>query len=117
MPGLVLRVKSPHFDADRFLSESDWAPDARWADGFNLLVSEAEEFKAQVADALSFISANEARLENLAAQTNGGSIELDFGIFASDGLASSVAFSSDAMRSFGECGFDVRISTYVPSAT
>ena len=117
MPGLVLRVKSPHFDADKFLADSHWEPETTWPDGFNLLISEEEEIEAQVADALDFLSENDLMLKKLTSQTDGGSIELDFGRFASDGPVASVTFSAEAMRSSSEHSIDLRVSTYVPSAT
>lgn len=117
MPGLVLRVKSSHFDAEKFLSDSHWEPEVTWPDGFNLLISEAEEFRAQVADALDFLLEYEFMLKKLANQTNSGSIELDFGSFAPEGPSASVSFNSEAIRCFAKHGIDVRVSTYVPSAT
>lgn len=128
MPGCVLHARGDDFQVDAFLANSDLAPysvhrrggmsrRARcYTDsGLSLDISSADgDLDAEVADAISFLSAHEAELQRLKEFPGVTDIRMDFGFYRRDVAAQFEYLSPDLLLRAGKLGIGIELSLYPP---
>jgi hypothetical protein len=130
MPGCVLHVRGEDFDADAFLAGSTLRPyrvhhrgepsrsGSYPHSGFSLVVSDADgDLKAEIADAIHFLSAHEAELLRLKEFADVSDLRLDFGLYRREVVAQFDYLPPQLLALAGRCGIGIELSQYATSDT
>ena len=130
MPGCVLHVSGEDFDVDAFLggsalqpyrvhhrgerNRSETYPDS----GFSVNVSDVDgDLKAEIADAIDFLSAHEAELLRLRGFAGVSDIRLDFGYYRREVVGQFDYLPPALIASAGRCGIGIELSLYATPTT
>jgi hypothetical protein len=128
MPGCVLRASGKTFDVDAFLKGSDFKPSVVYrkgqrrkpasrgsqvSSGFNLTVSNSDEPKRQVDDALAFVRDNREELLRLGRFGGVDDVILDFAIAQREFVAHSAELPAELLTLAGSLGIDIHVSSYL----
>ena len=130
MPGCVLRVSGSAFDVDKFLEESDLEPTVVYrkgqrrrpasrgtqtASGFNLTVSDSDDVREQVKEALKFLKGNREELLRLLRFKGVKGATLDFSSLQREFLTRSIHLPTELLSAAGAYGIDIEVSFYLSS--
>ena len=111
MPGCVLRVKGAGIDVDSFLREAGWENARRFEDGFNVVISDADDWNDQTDQAEEFISQQRRHMLELVALTKHPPV-INFGAYRSDSASQSFSCSPELVNLIGELGLELELSLY-----
>jgi hypothetical protein len=127
MPGCVLRATGDNFQVEKFLEVSTFAPcnvfhkgerkakNCIWrSSGITVVVSDAsgDDFARQVGDAIRFLRENQEELSRLRSFDGLEGIELDFGVYRTDGFLQSSVFPAELIALTGNLGIGMELSIY-----
>jgi len=126
MPGCVLHVSGEDFQVDAFLADSELQPyrvyhrgevrgrsEQHFDSGLSLDVSFADgDLKAEVADAIRFLSEHEAELQWLRNFPGVTDMRLDFGYYSRDVAAQFDYLPPELLARAGRLGIGIELSLY-----
>jgi len=112
MSGCVLRARGAGLSTHYVLSESAFSGAVIYEDGFNLTLSQNDDFQVQAAAAQAFLSAHAPQCRALADLLLPDAPLLDFGLWRRDGHSQSFVFPAALVRQAGALGFQLGLSIY-----
>ena len=112
MSGCVLRATGAGLSTQYILSEGAFSGAVVYEDGFNLTISESDEFPQQIRAAQAFLASHTDQCRALADLLLPDAPLLDFGFWRKEGHSQSFVFPAALVRQAGALGFGLALSIY-----
>lgn len=112
MSGCVLRARGAGLSTHYILSEGAFSGAVVSEDGFNLTLSESDDFQVQTAAAQAFLTAYAPQCRALADLLLPEAPLLDFGLWRRDGHSQSFVFPALLVKQAGALGLQLGLSVY-----
>lgn len=112
MSGCVLRATGAGLSTHYILSEGAFSGAVVYEDGFNLTVSESDEWQEQIRAAQAFLTTHAEQCRALADLLLPDAPLLDFGFWRKEAYSRSFVFPAALVRQAGALGFELGLSIY-----
>lgn len=112
MSGCVLRATGAGLSTHYILSEGAFSGAVIYEDGFNLTLSESDDWQVQTAAAQAFLAVHAPQCRALADLMLPDAPLLDFGLWRRNGHSHSFVFPAALVRQAGALGFQLGLSLY-----
>jgi hypothetical protein len=128
MPGCVLRATGVGFDVDGFLKSSSFKPSVVYrkgqrrrpasrgtqtSSGFNVVISDSDDPKEQVASAMKFLRHNRDELQRLLRYGGIDDVILDLSCPQKEFVARTARLPAELLTAAGSLGIDIDVSFYL----
>jgi len=114
MSGCVLRARGAGLSTHYILSEGAFSGAVVYEDGFNLTISESDDFAEQIRAAQAFLGnhAEQCRALTDLLLPDAPLLDFDFGFWRKEGYSRSLVFPAALVRQAGALGFELGLSIY-----